>query len=537
MILGLDGATWKVLDAMFERGVMPNLASLIRRSAHGTLRSCIPPVTTAAWTSLMSGCGPVRHGIFDHRWFDASTGQMRVNHSGRRRTPTFWHELSDAGKTVISLNVPGTFPPLAVRGVVVSGMDAPHLDAALQSSGEFGKRLRAEVPDYSLTYFWKRVPQTLEELTHNVRRTAVSFIGRARGGVLADAMHPDWSVLMVQFQNLDPFQHRCWRFLDVDDTGLRNPSWNAAALEALRGLDEAVGLLIEVAEKRDARILVVSDHGFGPCLGRIQVNRILLSAGLARGEDVWGRVSRSVGRFRELRRLERRKQADPGARSSSFDSSVYAQYPLNWRKTLGFAPHQDTAAMIYLNTTARNASAPLSTPRQIDEARNAIAIALADARHPETHQPLFPEVISVAEMYGIDPVEMGYPDLIAVPDEPYWVRTKLSSGKAWVERDGNLPGTHRMEGIVALVGSNLPIGRHLRASIVDIAPTVLALQDQKVPPWMEGKPLAGLAAGTQTRVDQGQTVLRGPHEGTGFEFTAEEQAVIERRLADLGYLE
>ena len=123
-----------------------------------------------------------------------------------------WHLLSDAGRSVVSLNLPGTYPPPNVRGVVVSGMDAPHLDAALSAAPSSPRRLRAEAPDYSLRYFWKRAPQSLEELTENARLTAESFRGRAEGGLLADRIVPDWSALMVQFQNLDPFQHRAWRY-------------------------------------------------------------------------------------------------------------------------------------------------------------------------------------------------------------------------------------------------------------------------------------------------------------------------------------
>ena len=90
-------------------------------------------------------------------------------------------------------------------------MDAPHLEAALSAAPEFATRLPAEAPDYGLGYFWKRAPQSLEELTNNARLTAESFRGRADGGLLADRIVPDWSVLLVQFQNLDPFQHRVWR--------------------------------------------------------------------------------------------------------------------------------------------------------------------------------------------------------------------------------------------------------------------------------------------------------------------------------------
>jgi predicted AlkP superfamily phosphohydrolase/phosphomutase len=537
LILGLDGATWNVLDPMCANGVMPNLRALLSQSAHGVLRSCIPPVTTAAWTTLMTGAGPAHHGIFDHRWFDSASGQMRVNHSGRRRIPTFWHLLSDAGKQVVSLNVPGTFPPLPVNGIVVSGMDAPHLEAALQGAPAFAARLKAEVPDYTLRYFWKRVPQSLDELEQNAQATARSFIGRARGGLLADQVAPDWSVLMVQFQNLDPFQHRCWRFLDVDETGARLPDWNAAALEALRGLDQAIGLLVELAQKRGAMVLTASDHGFGPCAGRIHVNRILRDAGLAKSENLAGRIRRRFDRIAELSALHKQKNKDPEARTAAFDSSVYAQYPLDWNRTLGFAPHQDTAAMIYLNSTNRRPNAPLKTPRQIDDARNQIAMALAEARDPESNKPLFPEVISVADVYQLDPAPLNYPDLIAVPDETLWVRTKLAPGRAWVEPDPGLPGTHRREGIVALAGSPLPIGRHLRADLVDIAPTVLALQGIATPDWMEGKPLPGIAPGAETKLHNGQNPYQGPHENRNFEYSREDEAVIEQRLADLGYLE
>jgi len=538
LILGLDGATWTVLDPMRRRGLMPNLDALLARSAHGTLRSIVPPVTSAAWTTVMTGCGPARHGVFDHRYYDTVAGQMKVNHSGRVRVPTFWHVISQAGRPVVSLNVPATYPPLQVRGVVVSGMDAPHLEAALSGAPEFARRLRDEVPNYSLCYFWKRAPLSLEELAENARLTTESFRGRAGGGLLADEMVPDWAALMVQFQNLDPFQHRAWRYLNVDATGIADEPWNEAAGSVLRGLDDAIGLLIDLADRRGAGILVVSDHGFGPCLGRIHVNRILVDAGVARLPGLSGRLGRRARQAIDHYRLWGAKRDDPGARSSSFDLSVVAQFPFDWKRTLAFAPHQDTAAMIYLNTAGRRAGAPLVTPRQIDEARAAARDALSQARHPETGRPLFPEIIATAETYKLDPAREGYPDLIALPDAPYWVRTKLAPGKTWVEPDANLPGTHRPEGIVALSGAGIAPGRDLQADLPDMAPTVLKLLGLPVPATMEGKPMACTGAASTTRHDPAGRAVNGPHQPPPeFEYTAEEQAIIERRLADLGYLE
>jgi predicted AlkP superfamily phosphohydrolase/phosphomutase len=547
VVLGLDGATWTVLDPMRRRGLMPNLDAMLVGAAHGTMISTIPPVTTAAWTTMMTGCSPPRHGVFDHRYYDAAAGRMKVNHSGRIRVPTLWQQLADSGRSVICLNVPGLYPPPKLPGVVVSGMDAPHLEGALRSYPEFGARLKAEVPDYSLRYFWKRAPQSLDELTQSAQQTVASFLGRAKGGLLADQMVPDWSVLMVQFQNLDPFQHRAWPYLNVDETGIDQPEWNSAAAEVIRGLDAAIGLLCEVADRRGAAVMAVSDHGFGPCLGRIDVNRILVDAGVACLPGWAGRIRRRADQARDRLRVWRAKRTDPSARSASFDQSISSQLPFEWKRTLAFAPHQDTAAMVYVNSAARQGltrrTAPLFTPREIDEACQAAASALGEARHPETGRPLFPQIIPTAEAYKIDPAREGYPDLIALPDEPYWVRTRFSGTGSWVEPDPNLPGTHRPEGVIALAGAGLSPGRSIHAHLIDATPTILDLLGLPIPSHIEGRPIALRATMaeprkdfTPIRQDRSELLLEGPHRRQ-FEYSDEEQSIIEQRLADLGYLE
>jgi predicted AlkP superfamily phosphohydrolase/phosphomutase len=547
VILGLDGATWTVLDPMRRRGLMPNLDALLQNAAYGTSTSTVPPVTTAAWTTMMTGCNPPRHGVFDHRYFDAAAGRMKVNHSGRIRVPTLWQLLSDAGRSVVCLNLPGLFPPPALRGVVVSGMDAPHLEGALQGCPEFGAKLRAEVPGYSLRYFWKRAPQSLEELTSNAQLTVESFRGRAEGGLLADRHVPDWSVLLVQFQNLDPFQHRVWRYLNVDETGIDDPAWNAAAAEVIRGLDSAIGILCELADRRGAAVMAISDHGFGPCLGRVDVNRILIDAEIACLPGWFGGLRRRLKQGRDRLRVWRAKRGDPTARSASFDQSISSQFPFDWKRTVAFAPHQDTAAMVYVNSAARTGltrhTAPLFTPRQIDDACRSASEALGNARHPETGRPLFPQVIATAEAYHLDPAREGYPDLIALPDDPYWVRTRLTSSTSWVSPDANLPGTHRPDGIIALAGAGLAPGRWVQARLVDATPMVLSLLGLPIPAHIEGRPITDQPttseprkAFTTIRQDPAETAIEGPHRRP-FEYSDEEQAILEQRLADLGYLE
>jgi hypothetical protein len=203
--------------------------------------------------------------------------------------------------------------------------------------------------------------------------------------------------------------------------------------------------------------------------------------------------------------------------------------------------------MVYVNSVARQGptrdAAPLFTPRQIDEACQAAAEALGEARHPETGQPLFPQIIRTAEAYHLDPAREGYPDLIALPDDPYWVRTRLTGDGSWVTPDPNLPGTHRPEGIVALAGAGLAPGRSLKARLIDVTPTILSLLGMPVPAHIEGRAITErpdapepATASTEVRKDGPKEALDGPHRRP-FEYTDEEQAILEQRLADLGYLE
>ena len=131
---------------------------------------------------MMTGCGPARHGVFDHRYYDAAEGRMKVNHSGRIRVPTVWHLLSRHGPIDrLAERARACIRRSKVRGIVVSGMDAPTSRPALSAAPEFAARLQADAPGYGLGYFWKRAPQSLEELTRNAGLTAESFRGRAEG--------------------------------------------------------------------------------------------------------------------------------------------------------------------------------------------------------------------------------------------------------------------------------------------------------------------------------------------------------------------
>jgi predicted AlkP superfamily phosphohydrolase/phosphomutase len=482
MFLGLDGGTMAVLDPMFARGRLPHLAALWRRSAAGALRSTTPMVTPVAWTSFLTGCTPPAHGIHEFYYIDPADRTIRPNHAGRVRVPDLWQVLAAAGREVVSLGLPMTYPPPRVRGLVVAGSDAPGLEWAFAQCPEFGAEVRARLPDYTHKIVWKSRPRRLAELRALAARNRAAFRAQADAAEMADA-RTDWSALMVHFHNLDGLQHRLWPYLDVDATGLGQAAWNAEVESCLGALDEAAGRLMELATRRDAAIIAVSDHGFGPCKALVNVNGLLRRAGLQRGLRYGTRFRYRAHRLEDrLRRWMVRRA--PGGAARRLPRSIDGQVGCDWSRTLAFAPFGQLSGCIYLNPACLSGTSAAERAT-----REVIDVCLA-ARDPETGAALFADAFSVADRYGLDPAAEGLPDVLAPSVDGYQAQAKWSPFHAGLLRaDPNLPATHWRDGVVAIHAPDIRLGRHLQADLHDLAPTTLALLGLRIPEGMEGRVL------------------------------------------------
>ncbi|MFP6610113.1 MAG: alkaline phosphatase family protein [Deltaproteobacteria bacterium] len=111
MVLGIDGGTWKVMEPMFERGELPVLHGLYKRGIHGVLRSRPPVLSPVVWTTIFTGHDKERHGVVN--W--------KTSQSTHRRVRSLWQISSQAGLVTDVFNVPSTWPPEPVSGVMLSG--------------------------------------------------------------------------------------------------------------------------------------------------------------------------------------------------------------------------------------------------------------------------------------------------------------------------------------------------------------------------------------------------------------------------------
>lgn len=125
-VIGLDGADWRVIDPMIAQGELPNLAGLAARGTTAVLRSVEPTYSPVVWSSVFSGKVPEAHGITG--WYGA--------HAANRRAAFLWDLVAGDGAPSVVVNVPGTWPPAAVRGGMISGFPMPGVMTTANEDGQ-----------------------------------------------------------------------------------------------------------------------------------------------------------------------------------------------------------------------------------------------------------------------------------------------------------------------------------------------------------------------------------------------------------------
>jgi predicted AlkP superfamily phosphohydrolase/phosphomutase len=361
---------------------------------------------------------------------------------------------------VVSLFVPMTGRDVRRADLYVAGgLECATVDDVYRGWPELREALERRGPLPPVAAPLRRVPREFAELDQAVTRTVADFESRVRAADTADAL-VDWGVLCVQFQALDAFQHRCWDWLvgeSPGEAGTLDAVSVRTARRAMTALDRCVGRLADLAERRGARLVLVSDHGFGAYRGRIDVAAVLGRAGLL-GPRSWSGYG-SGWAARAGVRLERwftRRVRGRSAAAMPRDAAGGGAYDLDRSRVLPV--HGDLGACLYVNRPGRFAEGrgPRLSESEARQAVDEAEGALRSARHPESGTPLFEEVLRPAERAeaaGCDVAAEELPDLVAVPAEGWHTAPRNARGPV-VTADRSLQGTHRADGLFALAGLN-----------------------------------------------------------------------------------
>ncbi|MFQ6032153.1 MAG: alkaline phosphatase family protein, partial [Candidatus Zixiibacteriota bacterium] len=131
-VLGLDGVPYSMVSGLVAKGKgdWPNFANIFGKKSVVPMHSVIPTISSVAWSSFMTGKNPAKHNIFG--FIDRVPNPFRIYiPTGKNmKSETLWEILSKNDKRVIVMNVPVTYPPRQVNGILVSGFLATDLEKA-----------------------------------------------------------------------------------------------------------------------------------------------------------------------------------------------------------------------------------------------------------------------------------------------------------------------------------------------------------------------------------------------------------------------
>ncbi|HUV39619.1 MAG TPA: alkaline phosphatase family protein [Planctomycetota bacterium] len=556
LIIGWDGGTWTVFRPLVARGLMPHLKSLMDRGCHGTLESTIPYLTPTAWTTLMTGLAPQRHGIigFHEKGFvgDAVLGgekDLRPVSSRSVGFPTLLDYFADADRRVLSINVPVTWPPRPVNGILVTGMMTPCGARDFTWPPELRNELAGYVIDTRHRRQW--LPRVFRSTKHEFEGAVREWDGymRRRTEVICRlGREHAWDFGIVILSAPDRIFHRTWPLVETYLGRGRAETGVDRALEMFfRNLDDSLGAISSALDS-DVTMLV-SDHGSGlRCPKSVHPNVCLEANGFlfrrkgsTAGRSHRGRLARVLRRAAR-RCLESVLSHDMAARflARVETREVRVLRSLDLTRTVAHFVNVDNgelgAVRLRRETTDRLSAAERAA--LIDT----IIAALRTMTDPRTGESV---VLDVA------PAEKYFPDATVdyLPEIVMRFREGYSGRVDPVEKDliGETPvlpaGWHRAGGMYVLAGGPVSaVGESMSLHLADVAPITLYLAGLAVPRAMNGQVPFALLDAEYVRTHplrrsdpsgEGATTGEEPHRA----YTDDEARDVRDRLRDIGYLE
>jgi predicted AlkP superfamily phosphohydrolase/phosphomutase len=553
MIVGLDGATLDLIRPWAESGILPTFQRLFREGSYGKLRSTMPPLTPAAWSSFLTGVNPGKHGIFDftgHR--DDGEGSYIVQ-SVRRHAPSLWQLASRGGKRVIVYNVPVTYPPERVNGLMISGLMTPPdaKDAAFPP--ELQEELEQVVPGHSFFsnhglfrkgYEVEFVKMLMDH--HQKNFEAARYL-----------MHKQpWDLLVVEFQHSDTAGHFLWRYMEDGGVGLTGEAKEIVAnamRDIYRDLDAKLGTLIQEAGE-DTRVIIMSDHGHGPMKHYFIVNTFLLEKGFIRLKpDVFtslkyrlfmlgfspALVYSALLKIKPTEKLRTTENARVVTAKERAKRIFISLEDVDWSRTRAYS--DGYGGPIYVNLKGREAHGIVEPGKEYEEVLEGLTQALLSIKEPGTDQPLIGEIHRGRDVYSGPFADRG-PDLIFFPKNwEYNSAGKLEfNTRRWLVPAKNRTGHHRMDGIFFAAGPGIRQGFEVSgASILDIAPTALALLRLPVPEEMDGSVLRQMMTpelSEDLEITYSPAGVSTPDWVPVEEMSIEDEEILLTRLRNLGYI-
>ncbi|HHT9125019.1 MAG TPA: alkaline phosphatase family protein [Candidatus Brocadiia bacterium] len=558
VIIGLDGASFSLIMPWIKEGKLPVLAKLIREGSWGNLRSTIPINSAAAWSSFITGKNPGKHGIFDFRYHEGNSHDIRFINSRRRRGKSLWKILSEHNKKVCVFNVPITYPPEEVNGSMISGLTAPEVNEKIFYPQELFKEIVSKVGMFTIKPFARdhirlnRFDRIFEEMASVVDQhfNVANYLLQSKA----------WDFFCMVFGTTDHVQHFFWQHMDPNHPfhrPLQNALYGECIFKIYKKIDECVGSLIERLDD-DTTVIILSDHGAGANGNRaLYLNNWLSQEGFLTYKD---NPETNNGRFGFLKNIVLfAKKHIPRKYKNKFRGitwlksrveTIYWDSCIDWTQTRAFS--DDSEGLIWINLKGRESEGTVQNGKEYEDIRTKIIDRALDFTDPESGEKIFSEALRREEIYHGDMINLA-PDIILVQMERQYTypyrnsslsRNKLPIETVTTEETRNNPvqtASHRRDGIMIIKGFPVQCGKNVTdARIIDIAPMALYLMGAPIPEDMDGCVIKDAINESYLNInpiiysEADKSIIPVSQQA---EYTSNEEKQVEETLKSLGYMD
>lgn len=430
-VLSLDGVPHSFLARHIPEGAFPNLARLFADGDLRPMATARPPESSVVWSSFATGMNPGRHGVYGLIERRPGGYEPYLTGSGDLVAPTLWEALGRAGKATVVVNVPGTWPPRPVRGVLIAAARSATLDEV--------------VYPHALGSFLRGIGYRLDVDTRAGREgnkedllSDLDLTLRKRFEAAYSLLHREpWDYFQLHVSETDRINHFFWEDYERD-----TPGYGRAFLAFYRRLDALIGELLTVVPE-GTEVVLLSGNGFCRLRREIYLNRALEERG-------WLEFERGAAR--------RLGMIGPDARAYSL-----------------------TPGRVFMHLKGREPKGGISGSEEYRGFRDGIASDLQRLADPENGQPMIAAVLRGEEV-NRNPAWPAFPlqasdlrpvpcDLLVVPCEGYEIKGHLD--RETITGRPEATGMHAWDDAFVFVR-----GRRIRVReprIEDLFPTVLDL--------------------------------------------------------------
>ena len=523
IVLGLDGATFDLLNPWIEDGVLPNIKKLIAGGTNAVMVSCLPPVTCPNWKCYSTGKGPGKLGIFWWEKVDVNNRTIEsVRYADHVKSKEIWDLMNDRGYRTAVINMPTTYPPKEIKGCMIAGgPDCPNKNFT------YPKELERELKD---KFGYKIRPAKIARLRSKDTRAVSEVLKQIQrlfavtnylmGKNYYDFIH--LTVFCISF-----VQHFLW------DDEIVKEIWSS--------IDWEIGnLLSELPE--GCGVIIMSDHGMREVSKEFYINKWLEEKGylvLKEGTDrlLSKRTSYKKGLvfvevLKKIRLKEVFKKILPFKRyilgPNVFVGGIGEEKAkrIDWDKSRVIASGQGPLYLI----GSKDGS-------DYEDLRDEVIASLRGLKDPETEKHIVEKIHRKEEVYPLVLTDNA-PDIVLEPETSYRINGEIGDTPVFVNccrwaAENDPPGIFIAYGKDIKALNKLP-----NINITDLAPTILHWMDIPVPEDMDGRIMKEIfkkdSNPYRREIKRCKSDDLSDSDCGGY--NKEEEKIVQERLKELGYL-